>query len=76
MGVDCKIKRRFKNDFKLFGLIFFSWRVEEQNSALDTSVRYILVKWCRLSRKLILESLYHLQEMYRTGGRSGMEFYI
>lgn len=42
MGTDCKKKRRFKNDFKLTGLILFSWRVEEQNSVLNTSLKYML----------------------------------
>ena len=37
-----KKERRFKNDFKLSGLTFFSWRVEEQNSVLDTSLKSML----------------------------------
>ena len=37
-----KKERRFKNDFKLSGLTFFSWRVEEQNSVLDTSMKSML----------------------------------
>lgn len=40
--MDCKKERRFKNDFKLSGLTFFSWRVEEQNSVLDTSLKSML----------------------------------
>lgn len=37
-----KKERRFKNGFKLSGLTFFSWRVEEQNSVLDTSLKSML----------------------------------
>ena len=60
----------------LLVLYFFSWRVEEQNSVLNTSLKYMLDNQVVKIEEEINTWVSVLSEMHRTGGGSRMKLSI